>query len=144
MEVPDRRGFTLVELMIVVAVMSVLTAIAIPKFADMVRKSREATIKGNLGAIRGALSIYYADMEGKYPSDDMSSLATNHKYLTTLPVANVSDYHALVNWNHLGGGNAFSDNGNWEYDNQPGDAKYGSVWVNCTHTDARGTIWTTY
>ena len=64
----DKRGFTLIELMIVVAIIGILAAIAVPKFADLIRKSTEGASKGNLGSVRSALSIYYGDMEGQYPS----------------------------------------------------------------------------
>ena len=62
-------GFTLIELMIVVAIIGILAAIAIPKFANLIRKSGEGASKGNVGSIRSALSIYYGDMEGQYPSN---------------------------------------------------------------------------
>jgi prepilin-type N-terminal cleavage/methylation domain-containing protein len=61
------NAFTLIELMIVVAIIGILASIAIPKFADLIRKLQEATTKGNLGVLRSALSIYYVDNEGFYP-----------------------------------------------------------------------------
>ena len=64
---PSRRGFTLIELMIVVAIIGTLSAIAVPKFASLVRKSQDGATKGNLGRLRSAMSIYYSDMEGYYP-----------------------------------------------------------------------------
>ena len=54
--------------MIVVAIIGILAAIAIPKFADLIRKSQEGATKGSLGALRSALTIYYGDMEGVYPA----------------------------------------------------------------------------
>ena len=64
----EQRGFTLIELMIVVAIIGILAAIAIPKFTSMLEKSREGATKGNLGAIRSAIAIYYGDREGVWPT----------------------------------------------------------------------------
>src|SRR5438270_8147958 len=86
-------GFTLIELMIVVAIIGILAAVAIPKFASMIRKSQEGATKGALGAVRSALSIYYADNEGNYPGDDLAILTTNAKYLAAIPPVTLSNYH---------------------------------------------------
>ena len=64
-----KKGFTLIELMIVVAIIGVLAAVAIPKFANLIRKAKEASAKGQLGAVRSAVSIYYGDLEGNWPVD---------------------------------------------------------------------------
>src|SRR5260370_30268043 len=62
------KGFTLIELMIVVAIIGILAAIAIPRFAQMLEKSREGSTKGNLGALKSAVSIYYGDWQGIWPN----------------------------------------------------------------------------
>ena len=134
-------GFTLIELMIVVAIIGILVAIAIPKFASLIRKSAEGQTKGNLGAIRSALSIYYGDMEGQYPAA-LEALTIGGKYLTALPVAKTPNYHpdsAAVNYS-----TAASDAGGWTYDNTLTDPNLGTVLVNCTHTDSKGAVWTSY
>src|SRR5688500_14694006 len=90
--IKSKKGFTLIELMIVVAIIGILSAIAIPQFANMVAKSQEGASKGNLGTIRFALSIYYDDTEGYYPmgaaTTALPSLVTGQKYLKTFPPAN--------------------------------------------------------
>jgi general secretion pathway protein G len=135
------RGFTLIELMIVVAIIGILAAIAIPKFAELIRKSSEGASKGNLGAIRSALSIYYGDMEGQYPAD-MPALTVAGKYLSAIPVAKAPNYHtdssAVTNQTQSNNG------GGWSYNNTTNDANLGTLWVNCTHTDTKASVWTTY
>lgn len=83
---PQRnKGFTLVELMIVVAVIGILAAVAIPKFGNMLEKAKEGATKGNLGSLSSAIASYYADQQGWYPV----SLDTQSYYVsvasTTLP-----------------------------------------------------------
>lgn len=148
----EKKGFTLIELMIVVAIIGILAAIAIPKFANMVRKSQEGQTKGNLGALRSALSIYYADMEGNFPTDHLESLTANGKYLSKLPETQTPSYHAgtssVGNNDDYGmGGMAFMDNGTWMYWNWTTGMtgyNYGDLWVGCLHTDTKGTVWSDY
>ena len=140
-------GFTLIELMIVVAIIGILAAIAIPKFAELIRKSSEGATKGNLGAVRSALSIYYGDQEGKYPVDNLASLTTNAKYLASIPNAKTPNYHpdggAVVAISSVTTGN-LTDVGGWIYVNNNGSTDWGTLLVNCTHTDTKGNLWTTY
>ena len=137
-------GFTLIELMIVVAIIGILAAIAIPKFAELIRKSNEGASKGNLGAIRSALSIYYGDMEGQYPAD-MASLTASGKYLSSIPKAKAPNYHAdSATPSQNSGTLSVNDASGWAYVNAAGDSNFGTLWVNCTHTDTKGSVWTTY
>lgn len=159
-----RFGFTLVELMVVVSIIGILVTIAIPKFADMIRKADEGQTKGSMGALRSALSIYYADMEGQYPAtivsnDALTALTINGKYLTSIPMTKTPYYHADTSGESDDGKGAIRDAlgqgySGWDYNSDAGisDAgiigisvvPWGSVWVGCYHTDSKGTIWSNY
>ena len=98
--VKHKRGFTLIELMIVVAIVGILASMAIPKFSNLVRKSREAATKGALGILRSTVTIYYADTEGVYPVV-LEALTIDGKYISKIPsvwtleygyVSNVTNY----------------------------------------------------
>ncbi len=137
----NKKGFTLIELMIVVAIIGILAAIAIPKFAELIRKSSEGASKGNVGSIRSALSIYYGDLEGVYPADP-AALTISGKYLSAVPVAKAPNYH---NDNSSTVMTAAPDgNGGWWYQDETANANFGQLLVNCTHTDTKGTVWTNY
>ena len=57
------KGFTLIELMIVVAIIGILAAIAIPNFMNYQCKAKQSEAKSNLGNIRTAQEAYYAEKD---------------------------------------------------------------------------------
>ena len=61
------KGFTLVELLVVISLISLLAAMAIVQYRNSVQSGKEAVLKTNLFRMRDAIDQYYAD-KGKYPS----------------------------------------------------------------------------
>jgi general secretion pathway protein G len=76
-------GFTLIELMIVMAIIVILAGIASVMYVNSIQRSKEAVLKTDLFRMRDAIDQYYAD-KNKYPAS-LEALVTD-KYLRTIPV----------------------------------------------------------
>ena len=57
----NSRGFTLIELVIIIVILGILAAVAIPKYQDMSTQAKDAACRGALGALRSGVTIYYAN-----------------------------------------------------------------------------------
>lgn len=64
-----QQGFTLIELMVVVVILAVLAAIAVPQFMDRPDEARVVKAKQDIGAISSALQLYKLD-NYRYPTTD--------------------------------------------------------------------------
>jgi general secretion pathway protein G len=79
----NEAGFTLIELMIVMAIIGVLLTVAIPSYVGAVRQAREAVLKEDLHVMRSAIDSYTADKQ-KAPQS-LDDLVTSG-YLREIPV----------------------------------------------------------
>ena len=57
----NKKGFTLIELVIIIVVLGIIASVAIPKYQSIVAESREAACRASLGGIRSGISISYAN-----------------------------------------------------------------------------------
>ena len=76
------KGFTLVELMVVLAVIALLLSVVVPDYIGKLRRAEEAVLQENLTLMRDSLDKHYADT-GRYPIS-LEELVAKH-YLRSIP-----------------------------------------------------------
>ena len=140
-----KKAFTIIELMIVISVIGLLSAIAIPKFTDISRSAKVANVQGNLSNLRTAIGIYYVKTSS-YPdienNEDLESIINlEYKFTefynrSTMPETPSSETTSETN-------NVVSDRdntGGWLYYYDEGEI-YGNL-ENGTYTgDGSTEIW---
>lgn len=124
------KGFTLVELMIVIAIIALLAAVALPKFASATEAAKVANVQGNLANLRTSLAVYYAKNKA-YPVLGNGGIATtgnlglefqnfySNKQMPLVPsgdnVATASRVVRAIDY--------ATRNGGWRYDPLKGDIR---------------------
>lgn len=82
------RGFTIIELLVVLAALGLLLALAAPRYVDHVDRTRETVLRHNLKQVREAIDRFHADRE-RYPQDLQELVVA--RYLRELPVDPLTD-----------------------------------------------------
>jgi general secretion pathway protein G len=86
-----RPGFTLIEMLVVLAVMATLLTLAVPRYFSSLEKSREAVLHQSLALVRETLDKYYGDT-GRYP-DALDELVAK-RYLRSVPTDPITESNA--------------------------------------------------
>ncbi|MGQ0645467.1 MAG: type II secretion system protein [Elusimicrobiota bacterium] len=144
-------GFTLVEVLVVCVILAFLLGVAVQQFMFLRRRAQESAMRGNLGALRAGLLIYYSDNDGVYPA---SLFAMTPRYVQEIPFGEIPPVEGDANPGHRSFVSAeqvypsapaspadFLSEGSalWGY---VGDPRSGRVFVNCRHLDTKLSPWT--
>lgn len=84
----NRKGFTLVELVVVVAIIAILALIAVPRFMNITESSRVATLEANHQVLVTAITMYSADKGGALPA----GIEDLKKYISDVGTGGVAAY----------------------------------------------------
>jgi prepilin-type N-terminal cleavage/methylation domain-containing protein len=145
-----QNGFTLIELIIVCAIIGLLAAISIVRFVQLIDRAREIVAKANLCSLRAAIAIYYGDTKGLFPIslDNIRGIRSDEtlpefipRYMQKIPMAslrrkithNRSNNVTVINTENVDMGitTEISDTGGWTYSSVSGDIR-----INCTCKDS--------
>lgn len=82
------RGFTLIEMLVVMVIVALLLTIAVPRYFGAIDKSKDVALRENLQVLRITLDKFYSD-KGRYP-ETLDELVSN-RYLRAVPMDPVTE-----------------------------------------------------
>ncbi len=107
-----RSGFTLVELLIVVVILGVLAAIAIPQFGSNTEDAKLSALDSSLAELRNAVELYYHQHAAVYPGEKKE---TDGADVTTAAEAQAAFVKQLTNYSAADGKTSVSKDGTYKY-----------------------------
>jgi len=142
-----RRGFTLIELIAVIVVLAILSAVAVPRYFDYAANARSATVRATLGAVRSAVANFYANSLLNSPTAAFPTLAQMQTPGTVMNDPIPSNLYnngttiAAGTWtaatsNTPNPAQTVTGNAGWNY-----DATAGKFWPNSNTTSITENTW---
>ncbi len=145
-----QKGFTLIELVMVIVILGILSAVAIPKYVDMQDEAKMAAAKGVIGTIRSAIAIQYANnaLQGNavFPTTtDLQATGSASIFVegkmpdTPVPASGVTNLASIDEQTGSDPITTFSGTTAYVYNPNSGEIRF-----NNTDTDINGKAWNTY
>ncbi|HAV43309.1 TPA: hypothetical protein DCX15_04765 [bacterium] len=134
------KGWTLIELMIVIIVVAIILVVVVSTYGNAINRSREAATKDSLGALRSALTAFYADREGVWPEnihDPRYDPPFCGRYIDAVPVVQLK--RGLPETNAVRYDDVVDSRGGWLYNSDSG-----RVVINHSATDTKGIYYSSY
>ncbi len=86
-----RKGFTLIELVIVIVILGILAGVAALSFTDVTQSSKDGVAKANLRAMKSAVTVYQSSHKGALPAAAGGSQGGGANSATYVGMANLTD-----------------------------------------------------